>query len=166
MKCSIWNFILISAICTFLFLIIYCNLDSSINRDTVNQNKLDILPYLNGYWISNDVFNNASDIDKMILYIDFENNNSNLVIIINNQIASNEQYDFFIDDNISNIKNISDFITFDIRFISDTNNNIWDDKLFQCNLNIMSGNIKLFHNNTLYADFIKDNAITNIIDNI
>lgn len=142
-----------------------CNLDSS----------GQLLSFINGYWISNDEFNNASDIDKMILYIDYFNNIAKLVIISNNKLIVNDEYQIYIDDdNIINISNdnknqllLLHLTNFKISFIS-KENTIWANKEFKCILNINSGNIKLIdeQNNTVFGDLFKDNIISNFINSI
>lgn len=164
-------------ICIIIILIIINNQQCDIltkNNLTLCNNKsntqLDILSFINGYWISNEEFNNASDIDKMILYIDYINNTAKLVIISNNQIISNDEYQIYIDDD--NVK--YDLITkFNITFIPKSisngeSDNIWSNKIFNCILNINTGNIKLIdeQNKTVFGDLFKDNMISNFINSI
>lgn len=162
MKC---NYIIILYIIT-VFLLIFINWNNSDCYNNTNNldNYLTKITFLNGYWISNDEFNNASDIDKMIIYIDYNNNSAKLVIISNNQIVTNTQYQIYIDE--ENINNSSDMLyTFNITFISDTES-IWNNKSFQCILNINTGNIKLIDNKNkiVYGDLFKDNIITSFIN--
>ncbi len=190
------KYLIFMFICIIIIMIIINNQQCDIltnNNLTLCNNKfntqLDILSFINGYWISNEEFNNASDIDKMILYIDYINNTAKLVIINNNQIISNDEYQIYIDDD--NVKytpsgtkcNTSksrvsgsngDLITkFNITFIPKSisngeSDNIWSNKIFNCILNINTGNIKLIdeQNKTVFGDLFKDNMISNFINSI
>jgi hypothetical protein len=145
------------------------NLDCKVLNLSLNNNDkyLEYLSYLDGYWISNSEFNKESDIDNMILYIDYNNNNGSLMIISNNTILSNDDIIFNIDYNkIKKYKNGLNKLDFICKFKTLKNNNkfIWNNLEFKCTLSIKKGNLKLFHNNILYADLNKDNLITNYIN--
>lgn len=126
------------------------------------------LGYLDGYWTSNPEFNKLSDIDNMIFYIDYNNNNGYLLIISNNKLISKNEITMLIDEN--NIKfddNIYSNLLFKCTFMNDDKNNfIWNNINFDCILSINNGNLKLFNNNILYADLYKDNMITSYINDI
>lgn len=137
---------------------------NSNNNSLTSYDKL--LPFINGYWISNDEFNTASDIDKMILYIDYFSNNAKLVIISDNKLIVKDEYQIYIDEENINIKNLV-LENIKISFIS-KENTVWANKEFKCILNINSGNIKLIDNktNTVFGDLFKDNIISNFINSI
>jgi hypothetical protein len=159
MKYLIFIFIIL-----IFIIIIYNNTNSTdiipnnYNIDSSGQ----LLSFINGYWISNDEFNNASDIDKMILYIDYFNNIAKLVIISNNKLIVNDEYQIYIDDDNINQLQLTNF---KISFIS-KEKLIWANKQFKCILNINSGNIKLIdeYNKTVFGDLFKDNIISNFIN--
>lgn len=165
MKC---NLVLIVIIILLISFIIYNNENKCmiVEYDSDNNLSNSVNNYLDGYWISSDEFNNMSDITKMILYIDLNNNLATLIIIINNEIATNEKYYINIDED--NIKNNNGIYSMNILFKAKNNKNIiWNNKKFKCLLHINNGNIQLVDStNTLYGDFIKDNHISNFISKI
>lgn len=165
MKCNLFLIVIIILLISF---IIYNNENKSmvVDYDVDNNNSNSVNNYLDGYWISSDEFNNMSDITKMILYLDLNNNLATLIIIINNEIATNEKYYINIDE--ENIKHKNGVYLIDILFKAKNNKNvIWNNQKFKCSLNINSGNIQLVDStNTLYGDFIKDNQISNFISKI
>jgi hypothetical protein len=165
MKC---NLFLIVIIILLIFIIIYNNENKCtiVEYDCDNNHTNSVNNYLDGYWISSDDFNNMSDISKMILYIDMNNNLATLIIIIDNRIATNEKYYINIDED--NIKHKNGVYLMDILFKAKNNKNlIWNNQQFKCSLNINSGNIQFVdRNDTLYGDFIKDNQISNFISKI
>ena len=57
-------------------------------------------------------------------------------------------------------------ILFDISFISEDPEFIWQDKEFKCILSINDGNLKLFNGETLYANLFKDNKISYYLKNV
>lgn len=148
-----YNYIIyIIIICLFLY-IIYSNITYNTYINQNNQN------YLNGYWTSDSNFSKISDIDEMILNIDSEDSTGFLVIIIDNEINDNYEFIFKINKETNN-KNYNEF---EIEFLSDDENFIWDEKKFNAILSINDGTLKLFHNDTLFADLIKDNKMTQIL---
>lgn len=146
--------------------LIELSIDNSLDNSLDNSIDNNIhIKYLDGYWISQDEFNKASDIDKMILYIDKINNIGTLIIIINNQIVSNEEYQLYIDE--ENIKFQDLILQFNISFQNNKKKDyVWNNKTFHCSLNIQTGNIKLFNHKDkiIFGDFIKDNIISNYIN--
>ena len=145
------------------------NYQNEVNIDSIRFNDSNecnnLLTYLDGYWISQDDFNKASDIDKMILYIDYYNKVGTLIIIINNSVVSNNEYQLYLDDD--NIKVSNSILNFKILFKNNKKEkSVWDNKTLVCTLNINSGNIKLFNHKDkiLFGDFIKDNIISNYIN--
>jgi hypothetical protein len=129
----------------------------------IKNNK--ILTYLDGYWISNSEFNELSDIDNMILYIDYKNKNGYLIIVSNNKIVAKEEFKLQIDNEIKYKNNLYNNLSFNCEFIHN-DEFIWSKLKFKCILSINNGNIKLFNNNTLYGDLYKDNMITSYINNL
>jgi len=156
------------------------NSNNSNKYNNYKKNNLNdkILSYIDGYWISNPEFNQVSDIDNMILYINFINKTGSLIIISNNTILSKDEISINInEDNIKYNKDLLNNIEFNCTFNklkdnnSNSNNNsnnnfIWKNLEFNCILSINNGNLKIFNNNTIYADLFKNNEITSYINNI
>lgn len=158
--------ILFSIIIFILFYIIYIlhtnNCDNTIiieNNNNLNYNI--IKSYLEGYWISDNNFLKLSDIENLILYIDIINNFGYLIIIKDKKIIHNIDFQIILDyDSINFENNNLNNVVFDIIFNSNDINFIWNDILFKCILSIDNGNLKLFNDNTLYANVFKDNKIS------
>jgi hypothetical protein len=130
-----------------------------------NNDSDFLLNSIDGYWISNDDFNKESEIDKMTLYIDFNTYNADLVIIINNKLISNDKYNIYIDD--ENITKDNGILKFKISFSNSNKNTIWNNKNFTCLLSPLKGSFQLYDDNkTIYGDFLKDNMISNFINNL
>ena len=136
-----------------------------------NNDSNFLLNSIDGYWISKDAFNKESEIDKMTLYIDFNTYIANLVIIINNKIISNDKYNIYIDD--ENITKENNILKFKISFTNSNNltvnvkNTIWNNKNFTCFLSPLKGSFQLFDDTkTIYGDFLKDNLISNFINDL
>jgi hypothetical protein len=130
-----------------------------------NNDSDFLLNSIDGYWISNDDFNKESEIDKMTLYIDFNTYNADLVIIINNKLISNDKYNIYIDD--ENITKENGILKFKISFSNSNKNTIWNNKNFTCLLSPLKGSFQLYDDNkTIYGDFLKDNMISNFINNL
>ena len=130
-----------------------------------NNDSDFLLNSIDGYWISNDDFNKESEIDKMTLYIDFNTYNADLVIIINNKLISNDKYNIYIDD--ENITKENGILKFKISFSNSNKNTIWNNKNFTCLLSPLKGGFQLYdENNIIYGDFLKDNMISNFINNL
>ena len=124
--------------------------------------------FINGYWTSDNEFAKVSDIDDMILNIDIENNTGFLIIIIDKEINDSDEFILKI-HKLHNKKNKcksnakSNYNEFEIEFLSDDEDFIWYDKQFKAILSIDDGSLKLFHNDTLYADLFKDNKMTHLL---
>jgi hypothetical protein len=116
---------------------------------------------LNGYWTSDKDFAKISNIDDMILNIDIENANGFLIIIIDKEINNSDEFILKI-NKIHNIKT-NECTEFEIQFISEDDDFIWNDKKFKALLSIDNGSLKLFHNDTLYANLFKDNKMTYLL---
>ena len=166
------NIILILIILLLITYIIFVDIDFTCTNDynicTKTNNEFNyLLNSIDGYWISNDNFNKESEIDKMILYIDFNSYSADLVIIINNKIILNDKYNIYIDeDNITKDDNI---LKFKISFSNSNKEKkyIWNNKSLNCILSPNKGTIQLHDdNNILYGDFIKDHIISNFINNL
>jgi hypothetical protein len=164
------------SICLIYFITLYFNNENN-NISFTNFNKENtniIYKYLNGCWSSNLDFNELSDIDNMLLYIN--NNDCKLLIYKDNEIINNSDFNF----KISDINKIDSNSNFDYQFklycyslietiddcdeLIDTNENVWDNIEFDAMLSINNGNIKLFNKDTLYADLIKDNMLSNSLN--
>lgn len=126
-----------------------------------NIESTHISKYINGYWTSNNKFAKLSDIDDMILNIDIENLSGFLIIIIDKEIVNNDEFILKI-NKIQNKKN--SIAEFEVEFLSDDDEFIWFDKKFKAILSINEGSLKLFHNDTLYADLFKDNKMTYLLN--
>ena len=126
--------------------------------------KNEISEFINGYWTSDNKFAKVSDINDMILNIDIENNTGFLIIIIDKEINDSDEFILKI-HNISSKKNKckKKYNEFEIEFLSDDEDFIWYDKNFKAILSIDDGSLKLFHNDTLYADLFKDNKMTHLL---
>lgn len=165
----------IYVVISLIFLLIIYNYSDLINTQentyvtdmNIDFLKDNILLYLDGYWISNPEFNKNSDIDNMILYIDFINKTGYLLIIFDNKVISKNEINLYIDeDTIDLKKSNTNIIKYKCRFTSSKKEFIWNKIEFSCILNILTGNIKLFNNNILYADLFKDNLISSYINSI
>lgn len=162
--------IIFSIIIFIILFIIYNNhyqyyLNNNIDKCNLNSN---INNYLEGYWISDTDFLKIADIDNLIIYIDAINNFGYLIIIKNNSIIHNVEFTINIDNNSVNIDNENSLnnILFEISFNSNDPNFIWSNKLFKCILSINDGNLKLFNDDTLYANVFKENKLTYYIKNV
>lgn len=163
--------ILLGLILLFTIITSYSDCDYKFNSLTSTTNNYicndNYLNYLDGYWISNAEFNELSNIDKMILYINYSDNSGYLTIITNNEIISQDELDLNIDNNINFDKNKLENMNFKLLFNNKEGNNfIWKNKEFNSILSINNGNLKLFYKDTLYADLYKDNMITSYINEI
>lgn len=163
--------ILFGLILLFTIITSYSDCDYKFNSLTTITNNYacneEYLNYLDGYWISNEEFNELSNIDKMILYINYDEKNGYLTIITNNEIISQDELNLNIDDNIQFDKNKLQNMNFKLVFNNKNSNNfIWKNKDFNTILSINNGNLKLFYKDTLYADLYKDNMITSYINEI
>ncbi len=120
--------------------------------------------FINGYWTSDNNFAKASDIDDMILNIDIENSSGFLIVIIDKEINDSDEFILKI-KKIHSPKNKckTKYDEFEIEFLSDDENFIWYDKKFKAILSIDDGSLKLFHNDTLYADLFKDNKMSYLL---
>lgn len=169
MRLNIFLFFIIVILILFIFYNYEqnkCDNGYKICSKTSNDHQF-LLKSLDGYWISNTEFNNKSEIDKMTLYIDFSAYTSDLIIIINNNIKTNDKYHIYIDED--NVNNVKDHIKFKISFVKSNKNqiSIWDNKTFTCLLSPLRGSFQLYDNdNVLYGDFTKDYVITNFINNL
>lgn len=147
---------IIVALVLLTILLIY-NLMNTLNC----INNVNIKNYINGYWTSDNKFSKLSDIDEMIIYFDLEKNNGYLIIINDNNIAINSEFDILLNDKFEyTYKDVNNNLLFNVEFKSDDNDFIWDNKIFNCILSINSGSLKVFHEDTIYADLFKDNKIT------
>jgi len=166
------NIILILIILLLISYIIFVNeqyaCTNGYNICTKTNNEFSyLLNSIDGYWISIDDFNKESEIDKMTLYIDFNSYSADLVIIINNKIISNDKYNIYIDE--ENITKDNGILKFKISFSNNINvkNTIWNNKNFTCLLSPLTGSLQLYdENNIIYGDFLKDNMISNFINNL
>lgn len=129
-----------------------------------NENN-EIKEFMNGYWTSDNKFAKVSDIDDMILNIDIENNTGFLIIIIDKEINNSDDFILKIGKSY-NKKNKCDskYNEFEIEFLSEDEDFIWYDKKFKAILSIDDGSLKLFHDDTLYADLFKDNKMTHLLN--
>lgn len=163
--------LLILVLCYIFYNIIQLNSNqiNLFNESNIFDKKIcNQLSYLDGYWTSNPEFNKLSDIDNMIFYIDYTNNNGYLLIISNNKLISKNEITMLIDENnIKSNDNIYSNLLFKCSFMNnDKKDFIWNNIDFDCILSINNGNLKLFNNNTLYADLYKDNMITSYINEV
>ena len=163
--------LLILVLCYIFYNIIQFNsnqLNLFNESNTFDKKICNQLSYLDGYWTSNPEFNKLSDIDNMIFYIDYTNNNGYLLIISNNKLISKNEITMLIDENnIKSDNNIYSNLLFKCSFMNnDKEDFIWNNIDFECILSINNGNLKLFNNNTLYADLYKDNMITSYINEV
>lgn len=163
------NILFISIIIIIIYLIY--NINAIDYKNTIIENNIinnNINNYLEGYWISDNNFLKLSDIDNLILYTDIINNFGYLIIVKNKQIVHNIEFNINFNKNNIIIDNNNDLnnILFDISFISEDPEFIWQDKEFKCILSINDGNLKLFNGETLYANLFKDNKISYYLKNV
>ena len=147
-------------VCLIFILIIFFNFTTLLSY---KQDKFE-KEYINGYWTSDNDFAKISDIDDMILNIDIDNSTGFLIIIIDKEINNSDEFILKI-EKIHNPKNKckKNYNEVNIEFLSDDEDFIWYDKKFKAILSIDNGSLKLFHNDTLYADLFKDNKMTHIL---
>ena len=147
------SFILILVICLIIFngYILYYNN----GQDNIPYN---INPFLNGYWESDVEFSKLSNIDNMILNLNTDRMDSLLVIIMDNEISSSNEFKFNIENKQYDKKN--NIYQFDIDMSSDNIDFIWDDKKFNGHLSIDNGLLELYDNDILMAKLVKNNSIT------
>jgi hypothetical protein len=145
-------------ICLILILIV-CFIFVSSFTFIKETPKID--DFINGYWTSDNNFAKISYIDDMILNIDIENSTGFLIIIIDKEINNSDEFILKIENSKNKCK--KKYKEFEIEFLSDDEDFIWYDKKFKAILSIDDGSLKLFHDNTLYADLFKDNKITYIL---
>jgi hypothetical protein len=148
-------------ICLILILIIFFIFTTCFS---FKKDNFEIEEYINGYWTSDNNFAKVSNIDDMILNIDIENSTGFLIIIIDKEINNSDEFILKI-NKIQNSKNKckKKYNEFEIEFLSDDEDFIWYDKKFKAILSMDNGSLKLFHDNTLYADLFKDNKMTHIL---
>jgi len=154
----------------FYNVFIYCNNNTKNtatgygNGSTKNISTADInkLNFINGYWSSNNDFAKLSEIDEMILNIDIKNKKGFLVIIAENKIVSNDEFDILLNKNSN--ANISKGINYKIEFVSDNINFIWNEKIFNLDIDINKGSLVLYHNDIVYASLYKDNKMSAILN--
>jgi|LauGreDrversion4_2_1035121.scaffolds.fasta_scaffold66899_3 hypothetical protein len=120
--------------------------NKNINNQTENNNMKD---FLNGYWTSDNEFAQNSEIDEMILNIDINSMTGFLVIIVDNKIVINDDFDIILNTNCN-----------ETEFVSNNINFIWNEKKFKMHIFKNKGLLQLYHNNILYASLYKDNKIT------
>jgi hypothetical protein len=149
-------------LCLVLILLIFFIFTTYFGHTNEND---EIKEFINGYWTSDNKFAKVSDIDDMILNIDIENNNGFLIIIIDKEINDSDEFILKIHKS-NNKKNKCDskYNEFEIEFLSDDEDFIWYDKKFKAILSIDDGSLKLFHDDTLYADLFKDNKMTHLLN--
>ena len=94
-----------------------------------------------------------SEIDEMILNIDSITKKGFLVIIVDNKIASNDEFDILTDTKCKEIEFVSNNIDF-----------IWNEKKFTMNISIYKGSLILYHNDMVYAKLYKDNKMSSILN--
>ena len=115
-----------------------------------HKNNID---FINGYWTSDNDFAKMSEIDEMILNIDMNNKKGFLIIIIENKIVSNNEFDILFNKNHD-----------EIEFISDNINFIWNEKKFNFDISLNKGSLVLYDEGTIYASLYKDNKLSAIIN--
>ena len=160
-------FIIFISYLFFLNTNLHTNLDTNLNTNTNLQNNTNKdLSFIDGIWISNDEFNELSNINNIILYINYNSNSGHLIIIDKDNQINKYEFDCYINlDTIQKNKD-NNIINFDIRFHSADKLFIWKNKIFKSVLTINNGNIKLFYSNTLYADLFKNNEMTYYLNDI
>lgn len=140
--------------------------NNNIQNNNIEHNQVqELLPYFNGYWLSTEEFNTCSDVDKLLLYVDYENTNLKLIIIKNNNILIDNNYNFYIDE--CNLQYKNNILSLDLQINNNIKDNlIWNNKEFKIYINILTGELKIIDikNDILYGDFIKDNQITKYLN--
>ena len=151
-------------IIVIIFLVIFTIYFNCIRENEENSSVVDIENYIHGYWTSDNNFAKISDIDDMILNIDVENLSGFLIIIIDKEINDSDEFILKI-DKIQSKKNKCGGVynEFEIEFLTDDEDFIWYDKKFKAILSIDDGSLKLFHNDTLYANLFKDNKMSYLL---
>ena len=142
------NIILIIIIIFLIYLIYFTYICKNKENHIIDE-------FINGYWISDNNFAKISDIDDMILNFDIKNSSGFLIVIIDKEINDSDEFILKIHKCENN--------EFEIEFLSDDENFIWYDKKFKAILSINEGSLKLYHNDTLYADLFKDNKMTHLL---
>lgn len=132
------------------YVIYFSNKKCIINNDNTDNNLKE---FLNGYWSSDNDFAKNSEIDEMILNIDIQTMTGFLIIIIDNKIVINNDFDILLNEKCNETEFISDNIQF-----------IWNEKKFKLYIFKNKGLIQLYHNDILYASLYKDNKVTALFD--
>jgi len=152
------NLFLIIFVVIILIYSISCN-TNSISNKLKHIDRHDIpfaikkTDFLNGYWTSDSDFAKLSKIDEMILNIDMDTKKGFLIIIVDNKIVSNDEFDILLNKKCNEIEFVSDNIKF-----------IWNEKKFNIDMSLKKGSISLLYNNTIYASLFKDNKMSQVIN--
>lgn len=147
------NYIIIYFIIYIILSIYIYNFKENCNKKIYNEINNENKEFLNGYWSSDNEFAKRSEIDEMILNIDIQSMTGFLVIIVDNKIVINDDFDIILNTNCN-----------EIEFISDNINFIWNEKKFKMHLIKSKGLLNLYHNDILYGCLYKDNKISSIFN--
>lgn len=147
------NYIIIYFIIYIILSIYIYNIKENCSKKIYNEINKENKEFLNGYWSSDNEFATKSEVDEMILNIDIESMTGFLVIIVDNKIVINDDFDIILNNNSN-----------EIEFISDNINFIWNEKKFKMHLIKSKGLLNLYHNDILYGSLYKDNKISSIFN--
>ena len=149
----IYIYIVIFLLIVLSILHSYYDEHKNIKNNKIYDEIIKKYDFLNGYWTSDTEFSKMSEIDEMILNIDTTTKKGFLVIIVDNKIVSNDDFDILIDTKCK-----------EIEFVSDNINFIWNEKKFIMDMSIYKGSLVLYHNNIVYAKLYKDNKMSSILN--
>lgn len=142
--------IILGCLLLILFISIY-----NVYNDNI---EYEITNFIDGCWQSDPTFATLSELDDMILMLNSKDMSGVLVIIMNQYIKVNGEFDL----KITNINKKNDIYTFDMKIISDDFKFVWFGKEFNCILSIYKGYIEIYENDTMMAKLIKNNNMTNV----
>ncbi len=125
--------------------------------------------FINGYWQSDSEFSSLSGLDDMILMLNTNDMTGLLIIVMDNNINGNDEFNF----EITNINKKDNLHTFDIEFFTENSNFIWSDKKFNCILSINNGSLEIYdksnndenlvNSTIIMAKLLKNNNLTNTL---
>lgn len=123
----------------------------------IKINKIDT-SFLSGYWESSLPDCELNGVDKMAITIDLDEKILNVIIMIDGEISTNEDFDLQI-FSINQKNNLIDLY----MTLNNDSEFEWNGKKIKCLINIDKGIMELFDNNILLGKFYKDNIITNLL---
>lgn len=119
--------------------------------------------FMSGFWKAESEYCEGADIDNMVLYINNNTNSGHLIISKDETIIENSSFDIKknIIRNIANLIPFNQMMTYNIRFISKSDDFLWKDKEYGLSVSMITGSMILYKDGVLYSKLYKDNDISN-----